>query len=408
MALRPWIRGTALLLVSSLLIGAGLVNAGDWTQFRGADTSSVAIDAKPPTAWSDTDKVAWKVDLPGRGLSGPIIVKGKVYLTASTGPNQDRLHLFCFDDATGKKLWERQFWATGRTMCHEKMCNATPTPASDGERIFAFFSSNDLICTDLDGNLQWFRGLTYDYANASNSLGMSSSPIVIGKTLVVQVENDSESFAAGLDVETGKNRWKIDRPVLANWTSPSLAKDGDKPVALLLSGEGLDAVEPDTGKIVWSFKDGGSSIPSSTAAGKLVLAPSKGGLTALQVDSGTTSLKPAWSTSKLAPSTPSPVVVGDKVFTVNRAGVLTCGNLADGETKWQLRLKGPFSGTPVVANGHLYLFSEGGLGQVVKIGDEAGELVSSHDFQETILCTPAIAGNGLYVRSDKHLWKIAE
>ncbi len=124
--------------------------------------------------------------------------------------------MMSFDAATGKKLWERQFVATGRTMCHEKMCNATPTMASDGENVIAFFSSNDLICLNKDGDLQWYRGLGSEYPNASNSLGMSSSPIVIGKTAVVQVESDAEAFACGIDVETGTTKWQMDRPRAAN------------------------------------------------------------------------------------------------------------------------------------------------------------------------------------------------
>jgi outer membrane protein assembly factor BamB len=88
-------------------------------------------------------------------------------------------------------------------MCHNKMCVATPTPASDGKRIFAFYSSNDVICLDLAGNLLWYRGLTFDYPNASNSLGMASSPVVVNDTLVVQVESDAEAFAVGLDTQTG-------------------------------------------------------------------------------------------------------------------------------------------------------------------------------------------------------------
>ena len=90
--------------------------------------------------------------------------------------------------------------ATGRTMSHNKTCVAANTPCSDGDRVFALFSSNDLFAFDLDGNLLWLRGLTFDYPNASNSLGMAQSPVVIDGTLVVQSENDSESFAAGLDV----------------------------------------------------------------------------------------------------------------------------------------------------------------------------------------------------------------
>ena len=159
------------------------LTGADWRQFRGTEVNGLAVDGRIPSSFSSDENVAWKIDLPGRGLSGPIVVGDRIYVTASSGFRQDRLHVLCFDRKSGDRIFERQFWATGRTMCHPKMCVATPTPASDGTRIFASYSSNDVACLDLDGNLLWYRGLTHDYPNASNSLGMSSSPIVVDETL---------------------------------------------------------------------------------------------------------------------------------------------------------------------------------------------------------------------------------
>src|SRR5690606_16848625 len=148
-------------------------------------------------------EIEWSQELPGRGLSSPIIVGDQVIVTASSGYRQTRLHVLSFAAADGSLQWEREFWATGRTASHPKTCVAAPTPASDGERIFAFYSSNDLACLDLDGNLLWYRGLTYDFPNASNSLGMSSSLVVADGTVVAMVENDSDSFTTGVDPQTG-------------------------------------------------------------------------------------------------------------------------------------------------------------------------------------------------------------
>ena len=145
----------ALLCLSSPLLA-------DWRQFRGNDANGVAEGAAPPTTFSDTENIAWKIDLPGRGLSSPIVVGDKVFVSASSGPRQDRLHVICFNAKDGTELWHRQFWATGRTACHPKTCVAAPTPCSDGKRVFAVYSSNDAVCLDLDGNLQWVRALTLD------------------------------------------------------------------------------------------------------------------------------------------------------------------------------------------------------------------------------------------------------
>ena len=390
-------------------LGLAILAGADWPQFRGPDSTGISPDPAPPTEWSTEKNVAWKADLPGRGLSSPIVVGDRVFVTASGGAKQDRLHVLAFERATGKTLWERQFWATGRTMSHPKTCNAAPSPASDGQRIFAFFSSNDLVCLDLDGNVLWVRGLTFDYPNVSNSLGMASSPIVVGTTLIVQAENDSQSLAFGIDVATGANRWKVDRPVVANWTSPIVWRLGPQaePVVLLLSAPGLAAHDPFTGQRRWQYEKEGSTIPSAAPAGALVLAPGKGGLTALRPDPVSPTPEVVWQSSQLAPSTASPFVLGDKVYSLNRSGVLSCGSLEKGDRLWQLRLKGSFSGTPVSAGGLIYVVNEEGLGQVVKPGADAGEVVGQGDVEDTILCTPALADGALYFRSDKRLWKIA-
>ena len=130
---------------------------------------SVGRDERgPPVAFAKDEagiehNVAWKTAIPGRGVSSPILVAGKVIVTAASGFKQDRLHVLCIDAKTGPIDWERQFWATGRTLCHPTSSVAANTPSSDGKRIFAFFSSNDLACLDLDGNLLWYRGLTHDF-----------------------------------------------------------------------------------------------------------------------------------------------------------------------------------------------------------------------------------------------------
>lgn len=399
-------------MVTAIAIGifaaSSMIPAAEWRQFRGADSSSVGT-ADLPTQWSPTENIAWKADLPGQGISGPIVVAGKVYVTASSGIKQDRLHVLAFDEKSGKLDWERQFWATGRTMCHNKMAVATPHPASDGERIFAFFSSNDLVCLDLQGNLLWFRGLTHDYPNASNSLGMSSSPVVIGDTVIVQVENDSESFAAGLDVQTGEQRWKIERPKLSNWTSPSVLNvpGTETSLVLLQSGQGLAACDPRTGKQIWNFGEGCNTIPSTGVAGNILLVPSSG-LTALKFDGTSQTPQVLWKENKLAPASSSPVAHEGRVYTLNRAGVISCGELETGRSLWQLRLKGAFWSTPVIASGHIYCFNDEGVGFVVKPGDKEGTIVSENALGESLLASPAVADGALFVRTQGHLWKIAK
>ena len=394
--------------LSLLLAGSLVCDAADWRQFRGNAANSVASGERLPTELSGTS-IAWKAELPGRGVASPIVVGDRVFLTASSGYSQDRLHILCFDAKEGTRQWERQFQATGRTVCHEKMSVATPTPASDGERVFAFYSSNDLICTDLDGNLQWYRGLGSEYPNASNSLGMASSLLTVGSTVIAQVESDAESFAIGIDTRSGETKWKMDRPRKANWSSPTLMTTSadQQPLVLLQSPTRLSAVDADTGDIVWEFTESISTVSSSSVIDGTVYVPSNG-LTTIQPKSDSKDVEQIWNASNLSPRTSSPVVLGDLAFTVNSAGALSAGDIESGKRLWQLRLKGPFSGTPVVSNDHLYFFNENGQAFVVKPDVDSGEIVSQLDLNDTILSSPAASNNALYIRSDGQLWKFAD
>ncbi|MBM3890582.1 MAG: pyrrolo-quinoline quinone, partial [Verrucomicrobia bacterium] len=241
-----------LLALTFICLAAVRLFAADWPQFRGPRGNGVSDETDVPATLS-AKSIAWTADLPGRGLSSPIVIGDRVFVTCSSGPKQDRLHIFCFNASDGSKRWERQFWATGRTMCQDKTCVAAPTPASDGRRIFAQFSSNDLICLDLDGNLLWLRSLMRDYPNVSNSIGMSSSPVVVADTLIVQAETDVESFVAGIDVATGVNRWKVERPRIRNWSSPVIFTDRPGRQLIAVNGNaGVATLLPATGEVVWS------------------------------------------------------------------------------------------------------------------------------------------------------------
>ncbi|MBI3839538.1 MAG: PQQ-binding-like beta-propeller repeat protein [Planctomycetia bacterium] len=395
-----------------ILAAPGLVTlsaAADWLQFRGSRSNSVTLDVQPPAKWSETENLAWKAKLPGRGPSSPIVIGERVVVTCSSGINQDRLHVLCFAAQSGQQLWERQFWATGRTLSHPSSANAAPTPASDGKLIFAFYSSNDLICLDIEGNLKWLRGLAHDYPHAGNDVGMSSSPAVVGGLVVVQVECQGESFAAGIDPETGESRWRINRPREASWASP-VAMPGATPqqdVVLLQSPSQITAHEATTGKQLWVYKSPCDGISSAAAAGGVVYVPSKG-LTALR---STSDPQPevVWNASALLPGAASPVVDRGRLLVINRAGVLACASTVDGQIAWRVRLEGEFWGTPTLAGNRLYCISQNGAGQVVEISVDGsrGEIVGKGQLEGPIQCSPAISGGALYVRSDRHLWKIA-
>lgn len=381
--------------------------AADWRRFRGPDGYGVAPGESAP-AKLDGSAIAWKVDLPGRGLSSPIVIGDRVFLTACTGRLQTNLHVLAFDAHTGRKLWQRTFWATGPALSHPKSCMAAPTPASDGRRIVALFATNDLVCVDLDGNVEWVRSLDDENPGTTDNRGLAASPVIAADTAVVQMDTQNNAFALGVDLATGKTRWHVKRPREMNWSTPIVlpGKTQGEELLLLQASTRLTACAPATGKEVWVLDYHAHPMASSCVMGKTLYVPGEKGLAAFALQPNDAPPKLLWEKAKLNPDMASPVVLNDRIY-VLRSSILATGDAKTGETRGQLRLKGTFSSSIVAAGGLLYCFNEAGLGHVVKPDAKDGTLVASGDFGETILCTPAISGRALYVRSDGHLWKIA-
>lgn len=260
---------------------------------------------------------------------------------------------------------------------------------------------------DLHGGLLWVRGLTADYPNASNSLGMASSPIVIAGAVVTLIENDSESYALGLDVKTGRNLWKLERPKAANWSSPVPWKG----VAVLQSSKGLLGVNPETGSTLWDYAEGASTMSSSVVAGGVIYAPSNG-ITALAPKSNGEAPEQLWRSKQINPSTISPVVLGGMIFSINSAGVIATADIKTGDNRWKLRLVGAFSGSPVGSGKHLVAVSEKGLLQIVDTSGAEGvvsgtlQLPLKKEPEELVLSTPALSGGKIFVRADSALWSV--
>jgi outer membrane protein assembly factor BamB len=340
-------------------------------------------------------------------------------VTASSGPRQDRLHLLCFDAQTGKLRWHRQFWATGSTVCNPFAAVAAPSPASDGRYVVAMYSSNDLVCFDLEGHLQWLRGLGYEHPHTRNDVGMASSPLLVGPMVVVQCETFGDSFAAAIRLADGKTLWQSPRAPTSMWASPVWYEPpgGTAGWILMHSRSALTALDPQTGREAWRYEVGCHSMASSVVVGDRIVLPG-GGMQCLRWDVHRGQPVLLWRQGRLVCGAPSPAVVeGDgkdgKIYTIRDPGILQCGRLADGQLLWQLRLQGPIWATPVISGNHLYAVSHGGLVQVVQLPEptdspqKAGRVVHTCQLDEGILATPALADGAIYFRSDRWLWKFA-
>ena len=393
--------------ILSILILMGFVpfiQAGDWPQFRGPNSSAVGDATNLPVEFDKDKNVRWKAELPARGVSSPVIVDGIVYVTCSGGVNDERLHVLAFDVKTGKQLWHRKLLATGGTACHPKTCMAAPTPVADSSGVYALFATGDLAAFDPKGNLRWYRSLTGDYPSISNQVGMAASPILVDGKLIVPMDNSGDSFVAAIDTEHGKNLWKTSRDRDINWATPTtLYKDGQTQI-LLAGRSGLVAYDLSTGKEVWKLDDG-SSIPSPTVTDGMLVMPAGQLVVAKVGPKGIQS--EAWKTAKMQAGTASPLVYQDRVYVASSSGIVRCAELATGKILWNERVKGPFSASPIAADDKIFILNEEGTLTVMQAGDEP-EILGTSETNEEGLATPAIADGALFLRGEKTLWCISK
>ena len=357
-----------------------------------------------PVKWSATENVRWKSELPGRGVSSPVIAAGRVYVTCASGYRERRLHVVCLDAATGKQLWERQLAATGSTMCHPKTSMAAPTPVTDGKNVFALFATGDLAAFNRDGDLLWYRSLLRDYPEITNQVGMAASPVLAGDTLLLPLENAGDSFALGVDAKTGRNRWKTPRRREINWVTPMVARFNGKTAALFQTSGEITAYDAAKGEVLWSYKnDKLGSVPSPALLEDLVIVPGNPSV-ALRVSEGGNP-EVVWTSRKLAAAYASPVVYKGKIYAATGIGI-ACLDAATGQELWRERLGTGFSASPVIADDKLYVAKEEGDTSVVQLG-ETPKILANNSLKEPLLATPAIAKGAIYLRTEKHLYCIA-
>jgi hypothetical protein len=320
------------------------------------------------------------------------------------------MHVLAFDAATGRHLWERQFWATGSTNCHPKTCMAAPTPVTDGERVFALFATGDLACLDRDGRLLWYRSLVGDYPTITNQTGMAASAVLWKDVLVVPMQNaGDQSFVAGLDAHTGQNRWQARRIRESNWTTPLILPRGQGADVLFQWKEDLTAYDAETGVQRWVYQGQGlSAIPSPFLAGPAVLVPGNE-LTALRPGSAATTVEVLWKTSRIRTGFTTPVTYRERIYAVT-GPFLNCVRAADGQPAQpplRLNIRGGVGASPVIGDDKIYVVAEDGTVLVVQAGKEMKLLARNALEESAILATPALADGAIFFRADKRLFCIA-
>lgn len=382
----------------------------DWPWWRGPTLDGKSRDQTAPTKWSPSENVAWKVPVPGRGHSSPILWGDRVFLTTADEAAQTQ-RVLAFDRKTGKALWDTVAHAGGFEAKHEKNSHASATSACDGERVFSVFVNSGALhvtATDLDGKIVWQRNA----GPYTSQHGNGSSPVLYKKTVIVVADSMKGSFLAALDRATGEIVWKIDRPVTGrngSYESPVVATIAGKPQLIIQGTRVVTSYDPDTGKVLWTC-EGPAEVTGCTPAVDDSTVYATGGfpereVVAIRADGSgdVTRTHVKWRSKKGVTYIPSPLYHAGRLYIVNDTGVATCFNAKSGREVWSERLGGAFTSSPVLVGDLIYVTSEDGKTYVLKTGDKF-EQVAVNAIGEGVLTTPAVAGSHIYLRTATNLY----
>ena len=407
--------------VLAMLLAAAPLSAADWPHWRGPQGTGASPELGLPQKWSATENVAWSVDLPSPGAATPIVWGETVYVTVSEG---DAVQLLALDRANGAARWKRAIGpASGHA--HRKHNMATPSPVTDGARVYTMTGSGVLkALAAKDGRELWSRDLTAEYGPFGLNWGYASSPLLLDGALYVPVlhgmKTDAPSYVVSVDAATGKNRWKVERPTPAiqespdAYTTPTFVRAGGKVEIVVTGGDVVTAHDPASGKELWRSTGMNPTndpwfrvVASPLAVGDLVIAPSRvRPMLALRAGGrgDVTTSHRAWSFDQ-GPDIPTPATDGKYLYVVGDKGIVSCLELATGKVVYgpQRIANGTYSASPVLADGKLYVVNEDGLTTVLKAGP-AFEVLSENALSDTTLATPAVAGGQIFIRTAKKLY----
>jgi hypothetical protein len=435
-------------LVGCLAIGlialGGNVRAEDWPHWRGPDGRRISTERGLPTVWIRASGVAWRTPLRGLGVSSPIVAGDLVFLTSQLGrgplraggrpalvrggpePDAERplggrrvdgdgdgvvFLVSAFQRADGRLAWEYEMAAEGVLPdAHQKHNMASPSATSDGERVYAWFASGQLVALDMHGEPVWERHLAREYGPFEIVWGHASSPTIHGDLLILQCDHEGGAYLLALDRRTGEERWKVDRGAgLRSFSTPTVVAGPDGHELIVNASERLDAYDPATGAWLWSaggpneypvaaatYDDHGTLYTSRGHRSGPYMAIRLGG----RGDVGESHV--AWRVSTGAPYISSILYYDGLIYMANGNGIVTAVDAETGRRVWQDRLGGIYSASPVAGDGKVYLFSETGETLVLEAGREL-KVLAENDLGERVVSSPAVSDGRIFIRTDESL-----
>ena len=401
------------LLVPLLLAcQAGRAIAQEWPQFRGPDGQGHSAERGLPIEWSESQNVAWKVPVPGRGWSSPVVAAGRVWLTtATTTGRETSLRLLSFDAGTGQQALDIEvFRLRSSELLNAKNSHASPTPVIEGDRVYVHFGAEGTAALSTLGAIIWKVRLPYQSQH-----GNGGSPVLHGDLLILNCDGFDEAFIVALDKRTGKTRWRTFRPQPWSqaYSTPLTIHVADTDQIVSVGAFHAAAYDPQSGKEIWrvSYPDGFSNVPRPVYGNGLVFITTgfqQPAILAVRPDGkgDVTRTHVAWTLSRGAPLTPSPLLVGDELYAVTDAGIATSIEARTGTVHWQQRLGGSISASPVLADGRIYFLDEEGRTTVVSPG-ATFQRIATNSLDGPALASMAVASGSFFIRTAAHLYRIS-
>ncbi len=432
-----------------------IAGLGEWASFRGPNGSGIADGASPPTAWDvrESINIAWRTPIPGLGHSSPIVWGDRVFVTTAVPADEtvstfrdfseaansgvlayvkeDAPHswrVYALDKHSGDILWERAArQGLPRTARHVTASHANQTPATDGTHLLVWFGSEGIYCYDLEGNLLWARDLgtlaSGRYFDPGYEWNTASSPIIHKNLVILQVDVSKFAYLLALDIATGKEVWRSERDEYPSWATP-VVYEGGRHTELVTAGVRFArGHDPETGEELWRLGfHSDFTIPTPIAGRGLIYLSSAYGtvepIYAIRpgavgditlADDEASSEHVAWAKRIGGSGISTPIVYRGLLYVCSRvSGVLSAYDAETGERVYRARLTrgGTYSASPVAADGRLYFSSEDGEVVVVKSGPSF-ERLAVNQMDESLMATPAISGNTLFLRTRHHVVAVA-
>lgn len=418
-----------------------LLHADNWPAWRGPQSTGVSRESKLPERWSAAENIAWTAKLRGAGVSSPIVfgdlvfvtsqegtgvrrqgnhpsliqgpdrdASGEKMLTGAAGSDHTRFIVSAFDRASGKPAWEYVFDAEGDLPAvHDKHNLASPSPVSDGERIYAWFGTGQIVALDAKGKLVWQRNLAKEFGPFQINWGHSSSPALYKDSLILVCYHEPGAYLLSVDAKTGKTKWKADRGKDVWSYSTPVVVDGPRGTELVINtSEGVEGYNPDTGERLWHYPEANRfPIPvPSPHEGTLYLTRGYRSGPYMAIKTGgrgdVSKTHVSWHVPTGAPYVPSAIQYNGLFYMAGENGIVNAVDAATGERVWQERIGGIFTASPVAGDGKVYLVSETGETVVLEAGRTA-KVLARNKVDAHFVASPAIAGGRLFLRGDDRL-----